>query len=251
MRNKMFLLIVSCISLLVYKNTNAQEIIIEDSVKMPKTVEITKYIKTETLYDNFTKEIIDRKETELTEEMYNRLEYMSEPLAKCDGGVGCWETDYKKILLRVQGQTGPSDKGKVTLTTTWKKAPTIRSYDITAITFSKSINNISASLSSSIASNEKVKKDSYGAGISAKLTSGSISADSTIELTVSGSYSDMTVWQNVRICGTYQHAQSTVTLNNSTDYSFSKGSGGVGNVLNFNSTTIKDKYDQMQGVCFN
>lgn len=45
--------------------------------------------------------------------------------------------------------------------------------------------------------------------------------------------------------GTYQHATSKVTLSQSQDYSF--GSGGLGNILKFDSS-VKSKYDGMQGV---
>lgn len=250
MKKKLFLLVVACISLLAYKNVNAKEFDSIDSSFIPKDVEVTKYIKTEILYDTLTKKILETKETELTEEQYNMLDYISEPLANCSDGAACWETEYKKVSLRVESPVSVLTNGKVILTTTWKKVPSVKSHDIIAITFANSMKGVSASLTSSVASNAGSKVTSEGVGISAKL-SNSISANNTIVLTVSGKYSDLSTWLNGKVCGTYQHAQSTVTAADSLAYSFSRGQGGVGSVLNFNSATIRDKYDQMQGVCFN
>lgn len=47
------------------------------------------------------------------------------------------------------------------------------------------------------------------------------------------------------VYGTYQHAVSSVTLNQSKDYTIS--SFGLGKVLDF-SSSVKDKYDRMTGV---
>ena len=44
----------------------------------------------------------------------------------------------------------------------------------------------------------------------------------------------------------YQHAQSSVTLNESKNYDFS--TNGYGGVIRFRSSTVAEKYDQMGGV---
>lgn len=255
MKKKIFLLIVTCVLLLVYKNTNAKEIENIGTESSTKDVEIIKYIKTETLYDNTTKTVLDKKEIELTEEEYNRLDYMSEPLANCTSGVSCWETDYKKLVLRISQGSPSYGYGTITLTNEWKKAPVVKSYDIIAVTYNFSTigyPNISAKYNNNTLSTSNNKVTYNGAGISVKLPD-NMNNNDTIELKIVGTFgtNHPEYWNIAHICGTYQHAQSTVTLSDSLAYSFSEANGGVGGVLNFNSTTIKNKYDQMQGVCYN
>ena len=48
---------------------------------------------------------------------------------------------------------------------------------------------------------------------------------------------------------TYQHATSALTLANSKSYTFS--SSGLGGVLYYSNSTIRNKYDGMQGLSMN
>ena len=250
MNKKIIVTLMLCVSLLSLKKVNAQEIVKDSSIEMGSIRTVTKYFKTESLVDRLTKEVLDVRETELTKDQYDRLDYMSEPQANCSDGAACWETDYKKVSLSVETPPSVISNGKLILKTTWKNVPSVKSYDIIAATFAYGMSNVSASFSanSSVASNAGNKVQANGAGISVKLNN-KISAESTITLTITGKYSQLDYWTNGKICGTYQHAQSTVSSADSLAYSFSKTQGGVGGVLNFNSTTIKDKYDQMRGVC--
>ena len=52
------------------------------------------------------------------------------------------------------------------------------------------------------------------------------------------------------VYGTYQHARnSNITMNGSLSYSFSES--GLGGVLNYSNTTIRNYYDGMQGITMN
>ena len=248
MNKKIIMILMLCISLVSLNNVNAQEIIVDDELVIDNIRTVTKYVKIESLIDRFTNEVLEVKETELSKEQYDRLDYMSETQASCTDGAACWETEYKKISLSISSPSSVLLPGTITVKTTWKKTPAVKSYDIIAASFARSMSSVSVSLSSDVATSAGKKELDSGAGISVKLNS-SVPANSTITMTIKGKFSQLDYWLNSKICATYQHAQSSVSSADSLAYAFSRTSGGIGGVLEFNSTTIKDKYDQMQGVC--
>ncbi len=146
------------------------------------------------------------------------------------------ETEYKIITLI-------NNNGMVTLELVWKKNPIIRSYDVMGVRFQgvKLDSPISFKqfyrengVLKSITDNSTQKFDN-GFGISFKLSDKS-SLESSATFIVSGSG---------KVFGTYQHAASNISLNDSKKYTIS--SSGLGGVLKF-ADGIGDKYDRMAGV---
>ena len=131
----------------------------------------------------------------------------------------------------------------VTLFASWLQTPNIRSFDVIAVRFSGCSLNGSIAFKQTYSSSGNLYyvtngTNQYfynGAGSSALLQYGS---DNEYSLTfrVSGSGT---------VYGTYQHAKSTVSLEESKTYVI--GAGGFGNVVVFGSN-VAYRYDQMPGV---
>lgn len=138
----------------------------------------------------------------------------------------------------------------ITITNTWLSMPSVRSYDV--IGFRNSTGNSIAI--NSVSEYQKAdgqtvtygmggsnfKSTNQGCGISMNIVD-SVSSNLTnsISVTVINSSSTYTAY------GTYQHAQSNVTLEQSKNYSIN--ASGLGGILNF-ASSVKEKYDGMQGV---
>lgn len=79
-----------------------------------------------------------------------------------------------------------------------------------------------------------------GFGLSFLLPSGNLTElEETVEFRFNGS-------GNGTIYGTYQHAQKSLSLSDSMNYTIS--SSGLGSVLKFGSNNITKKFDAMKGV---
>ena len=104
-------------------------------------------------------------------------------------------------------------------------------YDGQLITYNRNSDNTKAS--SSFTGNG-------GIGISMNIVD---SVKSTLENSITVRF--ISKANPFKIHGTYQHAQSNVTLSESKKYTFS--STGLGGVLSFDSS-VKSKYDGMRGV---
>jgi hypothetical protein len=169
-------------------------------------------------------------------------------------------TSMKRLYMQVVS-TSASLK-VATITNTWLSLPSTRSYDVIAVrpeTNSMTINVNSDTISGyqnwdgnvinyNISSSNTKKSSSFtgngGIGISMNIVD---SVSSSLE-------NSMTVIfvcgnENFKVYGTYQHATSDVTLAQSQSYSFS--SSGLGEVLYYSNSTIRNKYDNMQGVYLN
>lgn len=86
-----------------------------------------------------------------------------------------------------------------------------------------------------------VKSENYGLGVTMNLHD---SAQTQIDL--SYGIEDSNSFGNV-VYGTYQHARnSNITMNGSLSYTFS--SSGLGGVLYYSNSTIRNYYDGMQGI---
>ena len=143
------------------------------------------------------------------------------------------ETASKRLKISKSGST-------IGISCAWKKSPSVRSYDVIGTRLS------GPSIASGVASKitysggtiypSATKQPSNGYGAVLKLPNSGNSIIASTTFTVSGSG---------RIYGSYQHAKTSVSLNNANSYSI--GSGGLGNVFIY-SSSIASKYDQMGGV---
>lgn len=145
----------------------------------------------------------------------------------------------------------------VSTDTEWlnNSVPVIKSYDVSAHRFTTSgtlfLNAVDAegwqtynsggSITYGFLGNNSVKySNGYG-------TSMNIADDATrnlkLSLDVLYEYSGS---GTATVYGTYQHATTNLTLDQSKNYTFA--SGGLGNVLSFGNSTIRGYYDGMQGV---
>lgn len=148
------------------------------------------------------------------------------------------ETNAKRLKI---SKGGSSAYPMMSIVLTWKTNPTVRSYDLIGARLS------GTSLASGISSNltysggsispSSTKSLSNGFGASIKLPSSGTNIVATQTFTVT---SGGTVYAS------YQHAKSSVTLNQS--ISFGIGSGGLGGVFTFSDYNITSKYDKMGGV---
>ena len=161
-------------------------------------------------------------------------------------GTGCWETTYKQVQLTASKiQNGLLN---VYIENNWKKIPQHQSYDILGLRWSKSstINSYSGTQENGSSgyvdypmTSNNFNVDTFGIGLSQNLVDNASRYNNSMMVTIACSNSMV-------IYGTYQHAQGTLTLAQSKSYSIS--TGGLGDVLYFSNSTIRNTYDSMQGV---
>ena len=136
-----------------------------------------------------------------------------------------------------------SDVCMISLTLTWKKTPTIKSYDLLGVylddTSLISASNVIVETDKGSTSHNITKTAYNGLATSFKLDSNlsALRVSQTLVVEKKGS-----------INGSYQHAKKNITYSNSQKFSFSKS--GIGGVFNFN-TGIQNYYDCMLGVKLN
>ncbi len=236
----------------IYTMTPETLEIVKNAEYFTKT-ESEKYIRVDSYYDVYGN-IVKQTETEITK---------SEALDNNDGKITpySWnithQTNMKKLYMQVISPAYMSHK-VVTLTNTWLSIPVTKSFDVIAVrpeTHSLVVTILPATISGyqkwdgniinyNVNNNNTKRSASFtgngGVGISMNIVD---DVKSTLENSLTVTF--VSEADPFKIWGTYQHAQSDVTLAQSQNYSF--GSSGLGNVLNFNSS-IKSKYDGMQGV---
>jgi hypothetical protein len=199
----------------------------------------------------------------ITEEEYNLAP--EENIAVClpnivingikSNDYGYIETTYKRlnVSLTDYGNNNFDVFGSLT----WKKVPACRSYDIFAFrtnymsysnpsgiqsyfTSPTNFTNITYNTSSS-----GYNSDTNGAGFSMNLKDGS--NITKYEMTL---WADLSItnfnYSTAHVYTTYQHAQTDLTQAQSKSYTFS--AGGLGDVVYFSNTTIRNKYDGMAGI---
>lgn len=151
---------------------------------------------------------------------------------------GTFTTTYKSLKIIKNGS-------HISLMLSWLKLPATRSYDVFGIRFDQVKLNGGVSFMQTYLENNVLKMStsnhyqsfSNGFGVSFLLPSQKIdSLESYIEFNITGSG---------KIYGTYQHAQRSVSLSDSMNYTIS--SSGYGNVLKF-ASNVSEKYDAMSGV---
>ena len=226
---------------------------LKDNENLSKT-ENTKYVKTEYFYDKNGK-ITSTLEEEVTKE--EALSSTTKTMINTRS-TNSYSTSYKKITISI---TSPSASSKiVTVTNTWLQLPSVKSYDVIGIrptSGSMTLNNVPSSISgyqkhdgtyiryAKSSSNTKIVSSLFtsgkgGVGISMNIVdtvSTSLQNSITVDFISSA--------EPFKAYGSYQHAQSSVTLSQSQNYTFS--SAGKGNVFSF-ASAVSSKYDGMGGV---
>lgn len=160
------------------------------------------------------------------------------------------ETSYKRITI-IDNYIGGSTH-KVMVYTQWIVNPRVKSYDVTAMRiedgyvvdgtqdgtqmYYKSGKQGHVTYS---ANGTNIRKADNGFGISMNLVNNASNFETDISATV------ISTSQNGVAYGTYQHAVTDVTLDQSQSYMISHN--GLGKVLNF-SNSVYNLYDRMSGV---
>jgi hypothetical protein len=222
-----------------------------------------------TIVDKSTvyQEIISDENGIITERYITKEEYEEAPdegMALCQqnntvGGnrssdFGYIETTYKRlnVALTDYGNNLFDLYGSLT----WKRVPACRSYDIFAfrtnyMTYStvnglqtyfvgNSYSNISYNSNST-----GYNSDTDGAGFSMNLKDGTSITKYEMSLYCELSINNFN-YSTAHVYTTYQHAQTDLTQAQSKSYTIS--AGGLGDVVYFSNTTIRNKYDGMAGV---
>lgn len=138
----------------------------------------------------------------------------------------------------------------------WKKIPTTKSFDVIALRWEGSVvETQSSTYGEQIYKNTtsqvnppyityQYNNGNYnyldnGVGLSQNLVNGDYYYVNQLEITA---YCSGTI----NVYGTYQHAQNSLTLTESKSYTLN--SSGLGNVLYYSNSTIRNSYDNMQGI---
>lgn len=224
------------------------------------SVSDSKYIKTFSTYKNGM--LTDSVNVEVTVSEYNLAsqEVIVEKVNIADplfGTTVTHETTYKLITLTIQGDVSSKT---ASLKTEWKTIPATKSFDIFVVATGTGAATINTG-----------PGYRYGYQISDSITYAYEADDSNWKVfnTNAAYKKGMSLSQNIidstktrlvqymevdflsgadpfTIKATHQHAQSTVTLANSKD--FTLNTSGMGGLIKFNSTSIANKYDNTAGL---
>ena len=186
----------------------------------------------------------------MTDEEYEVFSQVS-PMTVCDVDDVCWQTASKRLSMLVSKDS--NNYLSIFVSNIWLTEPKVKSADIIAVRFngSASLYNFwgeqhytNSSGKQLVSYNNTVTNSqvfSNGLGISMNL----VDAGSNFKCYLAwNGYSSGTL----NIYASYQHATSNVTVADSKKYTLS--SSGLGNVIKFNSSSISNKYDGMQGVSY-
>ncbi len=236
-------------------NTMDKEMI--DGIKDSKhfyVAEDKKYIKTTEVF--LEDKLVDTFDEEITEEEFENSDSEETPLYT-PIGTATTSTSYRKLTLHVTAGSSISSK-YVTLTNTWTKMPSMKSYDVLAI--APGAKSMSFNLNGHRSAYQKydseiinydmngdkwniIESDTIwkkGIGISQNLVD---AATTSIE-------NSMTV---VFLCGeypfsskgAYAHAIKDTSLDKSKNYTL--GTSGIGGLIVFNSS-VKGNYEDSVGL---
>ncbi len=205
-----------------------------------------KYIQVDEYIDN-NGNVIETEQKEVTKEEAEA--FVENQKNGIQTRASSHQTSMKRIVI--SGTAGTASTKTVTITNTWLSIPAVKSYDVIAFGngsgLSMTINSISGyqkwdgnTISYNSNSQNTKKSNTGGVGISMNIVD-----DVRSSLVNSLTVTFYNTANPFRAYGTYQHAVQNVTLAQSQDYSFSRN--GLGGVLNF-SSSVKSKYDAMQGV---
>lgn len=216
----------------------------------------TKYVVETIAYDRLGN-VVETNTTEVATEI-EAIEMAEELNEITPFGSVSYSTSAKKITLSTSlTYLNGRYYFCISTDTEWlnNAVPVIKSYDVSAHRFTTSgslfLNAIDAegwqtynsggSVTYGFLGNNSVKY-SNGYGVSMNIADDAtrnlkLSLDVLYEYSGSGT---------AYVYGTYQHATTDVSLDQSKSYTFA--SGGLGNVLSYSNSTIRGYYDGMQGV---
>lgn len=222
------------------------------------------YVQTHTLYDGNNNIISQYEEVVDPDEFYRDL-YNEETIIQPLAHYQTWETESKIInLVATYHENDNPRRYYVTSTTTWKKMPKVRSYDLSGMYFSTVTEDneytnphsyvmytSSGSDRVTAAYSQSVKSFDQGWVHSNKLPSGSLSMLKVVQdVTLDDFPTSGSILQTVR--ATYQHAtKSTYDYTKQNNCITSLGTSGLGEVIILNNSVCNPStFDQMQGVYF-
>lgn len=165
-------------------------------------------------------------------------------------GTTYYESNYKRI--QIIDNYISNNLHYIMVYTQWLVTPATKSFDVTAMRFEDAtiVEGSQDGTQTYWANGEydfityspngtNIRKQSNGFGISMNLVNDASYFETDISADIKASNSNATVY------GTYQHAVTNVTLEQSHSYNISHN--GFGSVLNF-ATGVRGYYDGMQGV---
>ncbi len=167
---------------------------------------------------------------------------------------GVYETKSKYLRLMI----GISNNGNYSffIQNKWKKIPDNKSFDVIALRWTGNVSEIPSTAAGGQSykdfvgqpnppriayqyTSQNFKFASDGVGLSQNLKDGEYYYLNEL-------YIEATCTGTIHLYGTYQHFQGTQTLAQSQSYTLS--SSGLGGVLYFSNSTLRDTYDQMNGL---
>ena len=195
----------------------------------------------------------------ITEEEYNKFQQVR---TSCNYGDTCYETNAKRIYLVANRYA--SNKLYILVMLNWKTIPVTRSYDVLAARWTDSNSGLSfykvvgyqdpvaASVDDDIpyvyevggSEHTNIVYSSNGVGISMNVVDNLTEAPN-MEMNLYYTINNATT---MNFYTTYQHATSSLTLAQSKSYTFA--SNGLGGVLYYSNSTIRNKYDGMGGLYY-
>lgn len=205
------------------------------------------YYKIDTLLDE-NGHVLLEDEIEITNDEYEDLIEELSNIESCKIGNVCIQTNMKRLSLSI---SGTKNNCLMSLKVHYFNMPQYRSYDVIAMRWTGfkmisfngvQIGKIGGQENTVLydSSSSNVKTDTNGIGISMNLYDDATTLD--LSLNVNGKITET----SMDVYGTYQHAQGNLTLADSKSYSFS--SNGLGEVLYYSNTNIRNMYDNMSGV---
>ncbi|MGN0270258.1 MAG: hypothetical protein ACI4CX_06135 [Candidatus Weimeria sp.] len=218
---------------------------LKDNYSLSIIDDTVKYVRVDSVVDSCGN-VIKSSEKEVSKEQAENFE---QPIYPQSHDI-TYQTSIKKLHMTIIG--GDSSRKIITLTNTWLSIPSTKSYDVIAIRIGSAAMELhyndpisgyqkyDGQVISYNSSSSNLKKASKGIGLSMNIkdnVSSSLENSLTVQL--------LKGQGNLKIFGTYQHAQSPVTLSESKSYSFGDG---LGSVLVFSNSSIGNKYDGMKGV---
>lgn len=225
------------------------DILLEDINSLQKVDSIEMYVRTTTYQDPMGN--VSYNEEIITEDEFNNFVAI-QPMSNCNDGHACWETNAKKLTFTVY-EVINSYLYMFQTRNTWKSIPKAKSFDVIANRWTTTSDSFKMTLYRGYQYADNLtqeygydgnnsKYNSNGVGISMNIIDDTSSILQN-ELIVYGYFEKATTFN---IFATYQHATSDLTLNQSKSYSFSNS--GLGNVLYYSNSTIRNAYDGMTGV---
>lgn len=189
--------------------------------------------------------------TEVDPDLYVEINPENNPTSYSSSiGTTYYESNYKRIQIIDDYIT--NNLHNVMVYTQWLVTPATKSFDVTAMRVEDAtvVEGTQDGTQTYWANGEydfityspngtNIRKQSNGFGISMNLVNDASYFETDISADIKASNSNATVY------GTYQHAVTNVTLEQSHSYNISHN--GFGSVLNF-ATGVQNYYDGMQGV---